>query len=89
MSNALTVSHVTPPFPTDLPSEDSSRGEYLVLEEGIDITACHLVICFNKPPNLKKMGRESEHSRGVKALAIESESGAESKESQIVGKLEP
>jgi hypothetical protein len=30
------------------------------------------------------MGRESEHSQGVKALAIESESGAESKESQII-----
>jgi ERCC4-related helicase len=24
-----------------------------VLEEGIDITACYMVICFNKPPNLK------------------------------------
>jgi ERCC4-related helicase len=24
-----------------------------VLEEGIDIIACHLVICFDKPPNLK------------------------------------
>ena len=24
-----------------------------VLEEGIDVTACHLVICFDKPPNLK------------------------------------
>jgi hypothetical protein len=24
-----------------------------VLEEGIDITACHLVICYDSPPNLK------------------------------------
>jgi Helicase conserved C-terminal domain len=24
-----------------------------VLEEGIDISACHLVVCFSKPPNLK------------------------------------
>jgi hypothetical protein len=30
------------------------------------------------------MGRESEHSLGVNALAIESESGAKSKESQII-----
>ncbi|KAI9770812.1 MAG: Dicer-like protein 2 [Geoglossum simile] len=24
-----------------------------VLEEGIDISACHLVVCFSRPPNLK------------------------------------
>ncbi|KAI9835015.1 MAG: Dicer-like protein 2 [Sclerophora amabilis] len=24
-----------------------------VLEEGIDVSACHMVICFQKPPNLK------------------------------------
>jgi ERCC4-related helicase len=28
-----------------------------VLEEGIDITACHMVICFDKPPNLKSFVR--------------------------------
>jgi hypothetical protein len=30
------------------------------------------------------MGRESEHSQGIKALAIKSESGIKSKESQII-----
>lgn len=51
-----------------------------VLEEGIDITACHLVICFDKPPNLKsfvqRRGRaRQERSTFAIMLASDDRSG--------------
>lgn len=50
-----------------------------VLEEGIDISACNLVICFNKPANLKsfiqRRGRaRKEQSIFVLMLSLEDES---------------
>jgi ERCC4-related helicase len=38
-----------------------------VLEEGIDVTACHLVICFNKPPNLKSFIQRRGRARQEKS----------------------
>lgn len=38
-----------------------------VLEEGIDITACHLVICFDKPPNLKSFIQRRGRARQEKS----------------------
>ncbi|OBT77825.1 hypothetical protein VF21_03238 [Pseudogymnoascus sp. 05NY08] len=47
-----------------------------VLEEGIDISACNIVICFNKPPNLKsfiqRRGR-ARKSRSIFVLLVPSE----------------
>jgi hypothetical protein len=45
---------------------------------------CKRVGVYKKATLLIKIGRESGHSQGVKALAIESELGTESKESQII-----
>ena len=42
-----------------------------VLEEGIDVTACHLVICFDKPPNLKSfIQRRGRARQGQSTFAI-------------------
>jgi ERCC4-related helicase len=38
-----------------------------VLEKGINITACHLVICFNKPPNLKSFIQRRGRARQEKS----------------------
>lgn len=38
-----------------------------VLEEGIDITACHIVICFDKPPNLKSFVQRRGRARQEKS----------------------
>jgi ERCC4-related helicase len=38
-----------------------------VLEEGIDITACHMVICFNKIPNLKSFIQRRGRARQEKS----------------------
>lgn len=47
-----------------------------VLEEGIDISACNIVICFNRPPNLKsfiqRRGR-ARKSRSIFVLLVPSE----------------
>ena len=41
-----------------------------VLEEGIDVTACHLVICFNKPPNLKSFIQRRGRARQEKSTFV-------------------
>ena len=38
-----------------------------VLEEGIDVTACSLVVCFNKPPNLKSFIQRRGRARQKKS----------------------
>jgi len=38
-----------------------------VLEEGIDITACNLVICFDPPPNLKSFIQRRGRARQEKS----------------------
>ncbi|KFY33349.1 hypothetical protein V494_07693 [Pseudogymnoascus sp. VKM F-4513 (FW-928)] len=47
-----------------------------VLEEGIDISACNIVICFNRPPNLKsfiqRRGR-ARKNRSIFVLLVASE----------------
>lgn len=48
----------------------------MFLEEGIDISACNIVICFNRPPNLKsfiqRRGR-ARKSRSIFVLLVPSE----------------
>jgi len=38
-----------------------------VLEEGIDITACRLVICYDSPPNLKSFVQRRGQARQKKS----------------------
>jgi Lhr-like helicase len=38
-----------------------------VLEEGIDVTACHLVICFDNPPNMKSFVQRRGRARQKKS----------------------
>ncbi|KAE8378630.1 ATP-dependent helicase dcl2 [Aspergillus bertholletiae] len=51
-----------------------------VLEEGIDVTACHVVICFDKPANLKSFIQRRGRARQKKStyaimLSTEDENG--------------
>jgi ERCC4-related helicase len=41
-----------------------------VLEEGIDISACNVVICFNKPPNLKSYVQRRGRARQEKSTMV-------------------
>ena len=41
-----------------------------VLEEGIDISACNLVICFNKPANLKSFIQRRGRARDKKSVFV-------------------
>lgn len=41
-----------------------------VCEEGIDITACNLVICFEPPPNLKSFVQRRGRARSVKSRFV-------------------
>jgi ERCC4-related helicase len=40
------------------------------LEEGIDISACNLVVCFNKPPNLKSFIQRRGRARHEKSTFV-------------------
>lgn len=40
------------------------------LEEGIDISACNMVICFNKPPNLKSFIQRRGRARQEKSAVV-------------------
>ena len=50
-----------------------------VLEEGIDVSACNVVICFAKPPNLKsfiqRRGR-ARHSKSTYVIMFEEQKGS-------------
>ncbi|KAI9823834.1 MAG: hypothetical protein M1819_001114 [Sarea resinae] len=41
-----------------------------VLEEGIDISACHIVICFSKPPNLRSFIQRRGRARKAKSKYV-------------------
>lgn len=41
-----------------------------VLEEGIDISACNIVICFNKPPNLKSFIQRRGRARKSRSIFV-------------------
>ena len=41
-----------------------------VLEEGIDVSACNVVICFEKPPNLKSFIQRRGRARSMKSKYI-------------------
>lgn len=55
---------------------DFSSGKLNVLictsvaEEGIDITACNLVVCFELPPNLKAFVQRRGRARQVKSKYV-------------------
>ncbi|KFY55313.1 hypothetical protein V497_07052 [Pseudogymnoascus sp. VKM F-4516 (FW-969)] len=41
-----------------------------VLEEGIDISACNIVICFNRPPNLKSFIQRRGRARKSRSMFV-------------------
>ncbi|OBT69887.1 hypothetical protein VE03_00456 [Pseudogymnoascus sp. 23342-1-I1] len=41
-----------------------------VLEEGIDISACNIVICFNRPPNLKSFIQRRGRARKSRSIFV-------------------
>ncbi|KAI9793026.1 MAG: Dicer-like protein 2 [Piccolia ochrophora] len=59
-----------------------------VLEEGIDVSACHIVICFNKPQNLKSFVQRRGRARMIDSSYIvmleESDKVAKNKDWQVL-----